>query len=99
MALQRRLSEARADRPLPTLPRKRARGRWRPIAIAAALVPAIGFAGGSGTLNSVDLSRSNAAAPGLTASAPTPNRRTAAFNGGLVLPPSANRNVGAPRPA
>ena len=95
MALQRRLSEARADRPLPTLPRKRARGRWRPIAIAAALVTAIGFAGCSGTLNSVDLSRSNAAAPGLTASEPTPNRGTGDFKVGLILPLSANGNAGA----
>ena len=106
MAFQRRLPEACADRPLPTLPRKQGRegsgkrarvgrGRWRPIAIAAALVTAIAFAGCSGTLNSVDLSRSNGAAPGVMASESVPNRGTGDFKVGLILPLSASGNAGA----
>ncbi len=86
MAFQRGLSEASAVR---------AHSWWRPIAIAAALVTALGFAGCSGTLNSVDLSRSNAAAPGVTASESTPNRGTGDFKVGLILPLSANGNAGA----
>src|SRR6266446_8336225 len=95
MAFQRSLLEARAVRPLPTLPRKRGRvgrGRWRPIAIAAALVTAIGFAGCSGTLNSVDLPRNTATAAGVMASESNPNRGTGDFKVGLVLPLSASRS-------
>ncbi len=98
MAFQRSLLEARAVRPLPTLPRKRGRvgrGRWRPIAIAAALVTAIGFAGCSGTLNSVDLPRNTATAAGVMASESNPNRGTGDFKVGLVLPLSASGNAGA----
>src|SRR5258708_18661256 len=93
MASQRGLSEASAVRPLPRKWARVARGRWRPIAIAAALVTAIGFAGCSGTLNSVDLSRSNAAAPGVTASECTPNRGSGDFKVGLILPLSDNGNA------
>src|SRR5258708_21808905 len=85
MAFQRSLSKACALRAL---------SWWRPIAIAAALVTAIGFAGCSSTLNSVDLSRSNAAAPGVVASESNPNLGTGDFKGGRVLPLSASGNAG-----
>jgi branched-chain amino acid transport system substrate-binding protein len=65
--------------------------RWRPIAIAAALC----FAGCSGTLNSVDLSRSSGSAPGVVAPESAPKRGTGDFKVGLVLPLSASGNAGA----
>src|SRR5262249_22353062 len=91
--------------PSPTLPAKPGtvegkrgrveKGRWRAVAITAALVTAIGFAGCSGTLNSVDLSRSNGAALGVMASESNPNRGTGDFKVGLILPLSASGNAGA----
>jgi branched-chain amino acid transport system substrate-binding protein len=84
MAFQRSLSKARALRAL---------SWWQPI--AAALVTAIGVAGCSSTLNSVDLSRSNGAAPGVIASVSNPNRGTGDFKVGLILPLSASGNAGA----
>jgi branched-chain amino acid transport system substrate-binding protein len=100
MAFQRSLSEAGAVHPLPALWERSqgvGTGRWRPIAIAAALVMALGVAGCSGTLNSVDLSRSNGAAPGVMASEPnpSPNRGGGDFKVGLILPLSASGNAGA----
>jgi len=71
------------------------RGWWHPMAIAAALVTAIGFAGCSSTLNSVDLSRNTAAAPGVIASESNPNRGAGDFKVGLILPLSASGNAGA----
>jgi len=97
MGFEYRLEEDRATRPLPALPRegtKVEREWWRPIAIAAALVAAMGLAGCSGTLNSGDLSRSNAAAPGVMASESIPNRGAEDFKVGLILPLSANGNAG-----
>jgi branched-chain amino acid transport system substrate-binding protein len=80
-------------------PRSRGAGRrrWQPIAIATALVTALGFAGCSGTLNSVDLPRSNGAAPGVMAPEPNPNpnRGAGGFKVGLILPLSASGNAGA----
>jgi branched-chain amino acid transport system substrate-binding protein len=81
----------RAHHPLPAV----GRGRWRPIAIAAALVAAMGFAGCSSTLNSRDLSRSNGAAPGMTAPEATPGRGAGDYKVGLILPLSASGNAGA----
>ena len=78
---------------LPSLPR--GSRRWWPIAIAAALVAATGFAGCSGALNSRDLSRSTVAAPGVTTPEPTPNRGVGDYKVGLILPLSANGNAGA----
>src|SRR5262249_18435686 len=97
--------------PTPTLPlpgkrgrvnrftRPRLRGRvgrgWWPMAIATALIASMCFAGCSGPLNSGDLSRSNAAAPGVMASESTPNLGAGDFKVGLILPLSASGNAGA----
>jgi branched-chain amino acid transport system substrate-binding protein len=82
MAFARSLSEASAFRPL---------SWWRPLAMAAALAAAMGFAGCASSLNNAgDLS---AVAP--PAAPPSPTLGAGDVKIGLVLPLSASGNAGA----
>jgi branched-chain amino acid transport system substrate-binding protein len=84
MAFQRSLSEAR-----------RALSYWRPIAIVAVLVAAMGLAACSGALNSQDLSLGKATSAVPVAPETIPNRSAGDFKVGLILPLSASGNAGA----
>lgn len=91
MAFARSLSEAC---PFRSLSRRRL-FRWRPAALVAAFAGAMGFAGCSGTLSSVDLSALTAGAPPAAAADGNATLGTGDYKVGLILPLSATGNAGA----